>query len=353
MLLHIQKFPILMLAACSLMAFTPLSAQTVSHEECQKQIKELQDRLTLLEATMQELLQQRTGAPAAPAPAAAIAPLVTTPSAQQTLTAKKEPMPPELIPEIGKIGAEIGLVLNGSSNPFHLNSGQDVAGFIDLPLVDKPNWLHGKISYEIRIGLSQSKTTFSTTSNVAQIANLSVLSTLNPTGGLQNIADAVNGTGLAPFPVTAMTETRLKLLQVIPLSFKYTSTSLDRYRLRPYGILGFGTFITIHSQQALNSGVRTDANLPPSTVALVNSLYGGKAPFGGVLVAGQIAQSAELESRGLPSGHGNIDFGFHTGGGVEFRFTRSLSIGFDARFNRISGAPGSLVTYGTRLGVHF
>jgi hypothetical protein len=309
------------------------------HEECRQQIKLLRERLELVEAKLQALTPEREPVVVAAAP--------------QTLAARREVTPPELLPELGKIGAEAGIVLNGSSNPFHLNAGQDAAAFIDLPLVDKPDWLHGKISYELMVGLSQSKTTFQTTSNVAQVANLAVLSALNPNGGLQNVSDAAAGTGAAPFPVTSLTETRMKLLQVVPFAFKYTNTAFGRFRVRPYAVLGFGAYVTIHDQNPANLGIRTDASLPPAAMQLVNQFFGGKAPFGGPLVAGQISQSQELEARGLPGGHGNIDFGMHTGAGVEFRVNRSFSLGFDARYNRIAGAPGSLVTYGTTLGVHF
>ncbi len=323
--------------------FIHAAAAQDDREELKQQIRQLQDRLQLVEDTLQTLLRERAATtPPAPAPPP---PIVTS--------VKQEAMPPELIPEIGKIGAEVGIQLNGSSNPYRLNAGTDAAGFIDLPMFDKPDWLHGKISYEISIGLSQSKTTFSTTSNVAQVANLAVLNALNPNGGLQNIAQAVTGTGSAPFPVTAPTQTDMKLLQVVPFSLKYTTTALDRYRLRPYALIGFGTYVTIHSQTPLNTGVQENANLSPAVLALVNQLFGGQAPFGGPLVAGQISESPELEARGLPGGHGNIDLGWLTGGGVEFRLNRNFSLGFDGRWNRIAGAPGSLTTYGTRLGFHF
>lgn len=187
---------------------------------------------------------------------------------------RRDVTPPELIPEIGKIGAQVGLVLSGSASPFHLNSGQDLAGFINLPLF-APKPLHGKISYEMRVGLSQASAKFRTTSNVAQVANLTALTALNPSKPAQNILDAVNGTGAAPFPVTALTETRMKLLQVIPLSLRYTVTALDRYRLRPYAVLGFGAYVTIHKQSPNNSGVRPEALLPADQVALIKQIFGG------------------------------------------------------------------------------
>jgi len=85
----------------------------------------------------------------------------------------------------------------------------------------------------------------------------------------------------------------------------------------------------------------------------VQSLFGGKAPFGGPLVAGQISQAPELEARGLPGGHGNLDFGLHAALGVEYRLSRNFSLGFDGRFNRIAGTNGVFRTYGSRLGFHF
>ena len=349
------------LLALGMLVAAPVYGQNLTaneREEMQGQIRRLEERLALVEDTLQTLLRERAAAPslvvpATPAPAVPVSPDSAITTSARLAVARREITPPELIPEIGKIGAEVGILFNGASNPFRLNSGADVGGFIDLPLFDKPDWLHGKISYEISIGLSRSKTTFATTSIVAQVANLTVLNTLNSNGGAQNILDAVTGTGSAPFPVTAKTETNMKLLQVVPFSLKYTSTALDRFRLRPYALIGFGTYVTIHSQSPFNTGVRQDANLSPAVLALVNQLFGGTAPFGGPLVAGQISQSPELEARGLPGGHGNLDLGWLTGGGVEVRLSRNFSFGFDGRWNRIAGAPGALTTYGGRLGFHF
>ena len=326
------------MALCLLPA---VSAQTDDREELKQRIKNLEQRLALVEQTLQALLPVTPVTGPLPAAVRAMPSVI------------KEYMPPELLPEIGKIGAEVGIIFNAASNPFHLNRGQDVAGFIDLPLFDRPEWMHGKLSYEISIGLSRSKTSFNTTSNVAQVANLAVLNALNPNGGVQNILDSVAGTGFAPFPVNSRTTTNANLLQIVPFSLKYTTNVLERFRLRPYALIGFGAYVTIHSQSTTNPGVRIDANLSPAVIALVNQLFGGKAPFGGPLVAGQISQSAELEARGLPGGHGNIDPGWLTGGGVEWRLNRNFSLGVDGRWNRIGGAPGALTTFGGRLGFHF
>jgi opacity protein-like surface antigen len=322
-----------------------------------EQIRMLEERIALLEQTVQTLLDaERTRAATVTAAPIIASPPAPPPPVEQFAHIQfgsSNPTSPELLPEIGKVGAEVGMLFSGSLNPYHLGTGESAGGFIDLPLFDRPAWLHGKVSYEISIGLSRVKQTFTTTSNVAQVANLTVLNAVNPAGGLQNVLDSVSGTGAAPFPVTAPTTTTMKLLQVVPFSFKYTTTVLDRFRLRPYALLGFGAYVTIHEQSPTNIGVRTNANLPPAVLFLVESVYGGTSPFGAPLVAGQIGQSPELEARGLPSGHGNLDLGYLAGGGIEYRVTHNLSLGLDGRWNRIADAPGSLFIFGARFGMHF
>jgi hypothetical protein len=348
------EFLLLVLAPLPCILFAQTPADQAVHEAYEQRIHHLEDRVASLEQSLARLL-------AAPTPPSDAVPNPVEPRTQASAPATSprhyEP-PPELVPEIGKIGAQVGVTLAASLNPFQLNRGTFAGGYIDLPLLDRPSWLHGKLSYEISVGMSQSKTTFQTTSNVAQVANLAVLDTLYPTGGLQNLTAAVSGTGPAPFPVTSSTVTRLRLLEVVPFALKYTSTSLDHWRLRPYGVIGFGTYVTIHNQNPAsgsppNYGVRPDATLPPDVLALVSQLFGGQAPFGGPLVAGQLSQSPELEARGLPGGHGNIDLGIHTGFGLEYRVSRSLAIGFDGRYNRIAGTNGNLLTFGSRIGVYF
>ncbi|MBC8165215.1 MAG: hypothetical protein H7Y20_04990 [Bryobacteraceae bacterium] len=347
----------IVVAAFTFAVFTALAApgtstaQDAETANLPAQIRELQERVRLLEQALNLLTSSQAARPREQS-VAVDSPDQVPPSSPSSFT-----MPPELIPDVGKIGAQVGLLLSGSSNPFGLNRGNFVGGFIDLPLYDS-KLLRGKIAYEIMIGMSQSNTVLQTTSNVAQVANLAVLNTLNPLGGLSNVNAAVTGTGPAPFPVTTSGTTRLRLLQVVPFSIKYSSVALDRWRLRPYALLGFGTYVTIHHQNPARGnppsfGIRTDANLPPDVALAVNQLFGGKAPFGGPLVAGQIAQSPELQARGLPGGHGNLDVGIIGGFGFEYRLSRSLSLGFDSRYNRIASSPGLLITYGTRIGVHF
>lgn len=335
---------------------TPGRCAVDGHEECDRKIAALETRVAQLEAMVEKLAAKQGLNAEAAGVAVASAPPAPTPVAAPV--EKSFEMPPELVPQIGKIGAEVGVVISGAGSPYHLNSGSFGGGFIDLPLFDRPAWIHGKISYEILVGLARSSTQMTTTSNVAQVSNLAVLTALNPGQPLQNLTAALNGTGAAPFPVKTNVETQMSLLEVVPFSFKYTTNLFDRWRLRPYAVLGWGTYVTIHDQNpargaAPSYGVRPNADLPPAILQTLTQEFGGTSPFGAPLVAGQIGQSPELEALGLPSGHGNIAFGLHSGAGVELRLSRSFSLGFDAEFNRIAGAPGLLTTYGTKLGFHF
>jgi hypothetical protein len=335
-----------------------MNGQTLSGTDratYEQRIQRLEERVASLERTLEAVLQNRTPEAQPSVPQAA-------PAAASTQTALPKPTryepPPELVPEIGKIGAQVGLMLGGSGSPYRLDSGSFTGGYIDLPLIDRPAWLHGKFSYEISVGMTQSTSTFSTTSNVAQVANLAVLNTLNPNGGLANVTAAVTGTGPAPFPVTTSTQTRLRLLQVNPFGIKYTTNIFDKWRLRPYAAVAVGIYVTIHNQNPAKGspasfGVRPDATLPPDILATIGQLFGGQAPFGGPLVAGQISQSPELEARGLPGGHGNLDLGGHASVGMEYRLSRTFALGFDASFHRIAGTYGTFRTYGTRFGIYF
>ncbi len=346
---------------CSWQTVSASQAVTdAERHQYEQRIIDLEQRITRLEKAVALLapasaptttteLSPTEPTPVEPTPIPA--PIPSTQTVQKRLG--YEP-PPELLPELGKIGAEVGLLLGGSANPFKLNEGGFAGAYINLPLIDRPQWLHGKVSYELSIGLSESKTKFNTTSNVAQVANLSLLNALFPANGLANATQALTGTGSAPFPVTTLTQTKLRLLQVVPFALKYSTNALDRWRITPYVVVGFGTYVTIHSQANQGSlGIRTDAQLPPAVLSAVAQAFGGQAPFGAPLVAGQLSQSPELEARGLPSGHGNIDFGLHTGGGIAIRLTRDLSLGFDARYNKLPGANSSFTTYGSRISLHF
>ena len=127
-----------------LLLLTPgLKCETTApagHEECERRIRELEQRLARVEGILEKL----TGAPVTsvaaswPAPEPAPAADPTPAPGPAAPLGPLPPMPPELVPQIGKIGAEVGLLLSGASSPFQLNSGQYFGGFIDLPLFEPP-----------------------------------------------------------------------------------------------------------------------------------------------------------------------------------------------------------------------
>src|SRR5262245_10242921 len=58
----------------------------------------------------------------------------------------------ELLPEIGKIGAQVGFLFGSAQQPYQAGSGFQGTGFIQLPLAKGAG---GRLSYEILIGLSE------------------------------------------------------------------------------------------------------------------------------------------------------------------------------------------------------
>jgi opacity protein-like surface antigen len=107
----------------------------------------------------------------------------------------------ELLPDIGRIGAQVGAALGPSWNPYGVGAGWQVSAFIDLPLARTRG---GRLSYEILLGLSGGD------------------------GDVFTISD----------PARRQVRTRLRLLDVSPFALKYTLTGLDHARLRPYVTAG-------------------------------------------------------------------------------------------------------------------
>jgi opacity protein-like surface antigen len=114
----------------------------------------------------------------------------------------------ELLPDVGRIGAEVGVLAGVSWNPYEVGTGAEVGGFIDLPLARVPG---GKLSYEILLALD--------------------LGTSPPF--------TVAGAG-GP----ASVQTRLRLLQAAPFSLKYAFIRSPASRLRPYLVAGADAFLS-------------------------------------------------------------------------------------------------------------
>jgi hypothetical protein len=233
----------------------------------------------------------------------------------------------ELLPDIGRIGAQVGVMAGASWNPYDVGRGIQAAGYIDLPLARAPG---GKLSYEIVIGLSHAQSDpFSITNPLAFVANLAAGA--SPEAALRGPPDA-------PFPVVRSVRTRLRLIQISPFGLKYTLRTLDHARLRPYVGAGLDFAVVITRQT------------PQDDESLV---FTGTGPFDDPLIAGIVAQAPELEARGTPSGQGNVELGWHAGGGLELRVSRGLSLNVDYRFLRVGGRNGNLHAVSSALGFHW
>jgi hypothetical protein len=263
-------------------------------------------------------------------------------------TPLRDPGPQELLPNLGKIGAAAFVDAGINTGPFSLGRGSFFGGGLSLPLALAPG---GRLNYEVTVALAQNNRQLPITSNVAQLINLSVLNALYPNGGTANIQQAFSGTGAAPFSVTVPAHWHVQTLQVVPLALRYELTHWDRHRVRPYAVVGLGTYVTI-SNQATMDAVRQNADLPPQTLALLQSLFSSGSPLSGALVGGQIATAAELQQRGIPAGQGGISIGLQIGGGVEWRLAGGLSTAIDSRYNYAPGGTSYNETI-SRIGWHF
>ena len=233
----------------------------------------------------------------------------------------------ELLPGIGRIGAQVGVFGGLSSNPYEVGRGYDLGGYIDLPLAKAPG---GKLSYEILISLSHGQSDpFTITNPLAYLANLA--------SGANRDA-ALAGPPRAPFPVRRQVRTRLRVLEVSPFAFKYTVTRFDEARIRPYVSVGLDFAVVISRQDPVS-----DESLE----------FTGTAPFDDPLIGGIVAQAPELAARGLPTGQGHVAPGFHAQGGIEIRVSKGVSFNADYRFAGIDGTKARLQSMTGALGFHW
>lgn len=255
--------------------------------------------------------------------------------------------PRELLPDIGHIGAEVGFLMGGATNPFKNNKGFATGGFIDLPF---KNVRGGKISYEIMLGLQRSKTTQQTTSGVNVLANAIVNSYLgNNASNQTSLTNYLAG----PLPITSAVMEKSKVLTVAPVLLKYSLTNMGRFR--PYVVGGLGMYVWIGSNdntQSFNANTAL-GNLAGAPVG--GSTLGGtlNALLQGTQIGGLAPAAPELAARGVPQGQGNLMFGGQIGGGFEFRVSPKFSFGVDVRRNQMEGTNSSFTTFAFKQGLHW
>ncbi len=321
-----------------------IEAQQMQIDELKRIVNKLQNRLQALEpiASTHAMLPPPASVPD-PAPTPAPAPAPAPDPAVAVTTA----VPRELLPDIGHIGAEVGLLLGGATNPFSDNQGFSAGGFIDLPL---KNFGSTKLSYEIMVGLQQAKTPQQTTSGVNVLANAIVNSYLgNTAGNSTSLTSYLTG----PLPITSNVQEYSKVLTVAPAMLKYSINSMGRFR--PYFVGGLGMYVWIGNDNNTASfnantalGSLASAPVGGTTLgAILNSLLQGSQ------IGGLVPGAPQLTARGVPQGQGNLMFGGQFGGGFEFRVSPKYSIGIDIRRNELEGTNSSFTTFSIKQGLHW
>jgi hypothetical protein len=232
----------------------------------------------------------------------------------------------ELLPDLGLIGAEVGLVAGACVNPYDAGHGICGGGFIALPLRRAAG---GKFSYEIALSVGTGRSDpFTITDPFAYVANLAAGA--SPTA-------AATGPPQAPFPVHRLVRTRLRMLQVSPFGLRYMPTG-RRARLHPYLAAGIDAIVVMTTQLPVTPDAPNAAGAPV---------------FNDPLIGGLAAQAPELAARGLPSGQGNLQLGAHGAAGLELRTGERVSVNLEYRFTAIESAGGGTHAVTGALGLHW
>lgn len=329
-----------------------LSALEERLEAQQQQIDELRALVSKLEARLQDApaptLSARAAPPSnsAPVPTPVPTPAPPAPAPATAVTAAYR-APRELLPDIGHIGAEVGMFLGGATNPYKDNKGFATGGYIDLPF---KNVAGGKLSYEIMIGLQRSKTQQPSTSGVNALVNAALNSYLGNTA-----ANSTSPTSFltGPLPITSTTQENSKVLTVAPVLLKYSLHNMGRFR--PYIVGGLATYVWIGSNDNSQSFNANTALGSLASAPVGNSTLGAtlNAILQGSQIGGLAPTSPELAARGVPHGQGNLLFGGQFGGGFEVRVTPKFSMGVDVRRNQVEGTNSSFTTFAFKQGLHW
>jgi hypothetical protein len=178
-----------------------------------ERIAQLELRVQQLEAALSRLLMAQGGpALALPPPAPAEAP-APEPARQSESPA----LPQELLPNLGKIGANVSFLSGTGSGTGGFGRDRFWGGSAQLPLVNLPG---GKLSYELVVGVLQ---------------------------------------------YDRSPEQTLRLLEIQPFGLVYATELLDRFRLRPYVGAGLGNYVTLVASPAagarLGVGVRFEGGV--------------------------------------------------------------------------------------------
>jgi hypothetical protein len=233
----------------------------------------------------------------------------------------------ELLPDLGVIGAQVGLHGGSCRQPYEAGRGGCGGGFVALPLVRLGG---GRLSYEISVSLGRATSDpFTITNPIAVVANLAAGA---------SPAAAAQGPPAAPFPVRRLVRTDLRVLTVSPFGLRLSLASGPVRRLRPYALAGVDAVVVISTQDPVEADAPDVAGAPV---------------FDDPQIGGLVAQAPELAALGLPTGQGSLRMGGHAGAGLEVRLSERLSINPEYRFTLIEGAGGGTHALTGALGFHW
>jgi hypothetical protein len=233
----------------------------------------------------------------------------------------------ELLPDLGLIGAQVGLHAGLCANPYDTGTGPCAGAFVALPVA---RWGGGRLSYEIDVrGAFARSDPFTITNPLAYVANLAA--------GAPPAAAAIGPPG-APFPVRRDVRTDLRLLQISPFGLRYAFVGGPVPRVRPYLAVGVDANVVLSDQKP----VRREVSDPLASPI-----------FDAALIGGLVGQAPELAALGLPSGQGSLRVGGHAALGLELRAGERVSLNGEYRFTAIEGAGSGQHAMQAGLGLHW
>ena len=187
---------------------------------------------------------------------------------------------------------------------------------------------------------------------MAQLINVSVLNALYPNGGASNIEQAFTGTGAAPFSVTVPANWHVQTLQVVPLALRYELTRWDRHRLRPYAVVGLGTYVTVSNQVTMDA-LRQNADLPPQTLALLaNPVLAATHRFPVPWSADKLQLLLSLNNAASLPDRAALMLDYRLAAEWSGDSAAAVSTAIDSRYNYAPGGTSYNETI-TRIGWHF
>ena len=186
-----------------------------------------------------------------------------------------------------------GVLAGVAGGPYDTDSGEFIAGYLDVPIVREDPWFGNKISGEIVLGMSRHNDDYATLT--------SPLSALVPSMVGKNV------------------DVDLDAIQVL-IDGKYTFMNWEEFK--PYVTAGVGVYVFA-------------------------------ADYDNDWVAGIAPLPVELEKNHMPAGNADTELGLNVGTGFDYMLNDIISLGLDARWHFVSDTDTSFGTLAANIGLHF